>query len=166
MYKCGLLLLLFILVSNYSFAQNVSAKQIKMIFKESMQPRKHTSYDLYSRMTWQSPNNNNEYYNADTIMLYSYEPENTACIWVNWGFQGWNRFKLSTYYQCKGCGVGEINPHNYKKKIELVQRHNHVYMHICSNDSLENCFLVSSIETISDTSLPNKNYKIILIRKK
>jgi hypothetical protein len=39
-------------------------------------------------------------------------------------------------------------------------------MHICSNDSLENCFLVSSIETISDTSLPNKNYKIILIRKK
>lgn len=166
MYKYGFLLLILILVCNHSFAQNVRASQIKRLFKESKEPRKLTSSYLSHRMTWQSPNNNNEYYNADTVMLYSYEPKNTACTWVNWTFQSWNRFNVSTYYLCEGRGYGEVDTRNYKKKIKLIQNNNCVYLHICSNDTLESCFWVNRLERIFDTISSNKHYKIVLVRQK
>lgn len=156
-----IILILLIIVSQFSFAQNekLTQKKITRLFKED----KNNNYK-----DWFSCNLDNTFYKSDTIYLY----DNVDYFLEDWKCKKFIRFRFNTkksFSQCEYAFYGSISTVSEitKKdlyKMKVTTENDSIFINKYFNNELVVKFYVKELSEFQLTDAKYKSKKLILIK--
>ena len=119
--KINSILFLLLLSVVKTFGQNQYKTELNKLFSESIQKENPTENYIHP---WRSNNNENQYYNSDTIIVFQFKTRSyrmDICETIEWNFLAENKLVLTRNHLCEEPPTRDISKPTDSLKLKLTE---------------------------------------------